>query len=87
MHTRKTSSDNRKRLLKSAGPCRFHPSDNSTALVQSTGTSGPTKTSVIAPPVTSSLTEEGKEPSEHLRHEDVRMLMDRHKKTLKLLAE
>ncbi|MCK4270848.1 MAG: hypothetical protein KAW93_10245 [Methanogenium sp.] len=87
MHSRKISSDNRKELLKPVDPCRFHSSGYSAASVQSTDTSGPTRTSVIAPPVKCPMPEEQKEPSEHLRHEDFRMLMDRHKKTLELLAK
>ncbi|MCQ1539405.1 hypothetical protein FTO68_10485 [Methanocalculus taiwanensis] len=87
MYSRITSSDNEKGFLKPVGPYRYHSSGNSVSSMKSSGTFGLIGNFTIAPLIQCPVPETREEMPQPSKDDDFRMLMQRHKKTLELLAE
>ena len=86
MYSRIRKSDSGGSIIKSMGPYRFHSSGNSIASVQSSGSFSPVGTITIVSPTQYPIPEVRK-ASVPSKQEDFRMLMEKHKKTLELLAK
>jgi len=87
MYSRIRKSDGSECPTKPMGPYRFHSTGNSIASAQSSGSFGPVGTITISLPIPYPVPEAREKSPAHSRREDLRMLMQKHKKTLELLAE